>query len=54
MDEIKEIIKNMKNSKDDCIASQVGYILGTLKGKEFLKETFSQAQIIELLETVFD
>lgn len=54
MENIEELKKEMRSYTDDCIASRVGSLIGILKVKERYKENLTQAEIIELLESVFD
>lgn len=54
MADIEELKKEMKSYTDDCIASRIGGLIGILKIKERYKENLTQAEIIELLESVFD
>lgn len=54
MTELERLKKEMKSYTDDCIASRIGSLIGILKIKERYKENLTQAEIIELLESVFD
>ena len=54
MTELERLKKEMRSYTDDCIASRVGSLIGILKVKEQFKESLTQAEIIEILESVFD